>query len=96
MKKLLIAAALLGGLYFAFGRNKEGQEATVDKGFAVSMENDPNGGVYIVIGGKKYGVSSEAAFIAYGYMVPQIVSKSELDAIPDGGFIAANGAVVRN
>lgn len=97
------AVALLGVIYYAMKKKKDSVDTT---GMATTMvevapysiqwKDDPTGAVYIVENGKKYAFMSEKAFVAYGYSVPKLVTKEELDAIPNAGFVDESGKVINN
>jgi len=59
----------------------------------VQWKDDPTHGIYVKIDGKKYAFASEKAFQNYGYSVPKLITKAELDAIPNGGFVDDTGKV---
>jgi cytoskeletal protein RodZ len=62
----------------------------------VQWKEDPTHGIYVKIDGKKYAFASEKAFQNYGYSVPKLITKAELDAIPNGGFVDDTGKVIKS
>jgi hypothetical protein len=97
------AVALLGVVYYAMKKKKD-SVSTIDMAttmvevapYSIQWKDDPTGGVYIVENGKKYAFISEKAFVNYGYSVPKLVTKEELDAIPSSGFVDESGKVIKN
>ena len=56
---------------------------------------DPTGAIYLVLEGKKYGFISGDAWRAYGTPSPKTITKAELDAIPNGGYVFTDGKVIK-
>jgi len=114
-KKILIGGLVIVGAlaYFYFDKKKKEKEALlsgttgtgydtavlVKNNYAVSLKDDTQGSVWIVIDGKKYEVGGTQALIDYGFdpaKYPyEVLSKSELDAIPTGGYITEKRVIVR-
>lgn len=104
MKNLAIGLAGIGIIYFVFFHKKGDDkkiftggviEDPADKGFTIKDPTDPTGAVFVVLNGKRYGFSSEQAFVNYGYSQPQILTKKEVEAFPSGGWVNADGRVIQ-
>jgi hypothetical protein len=109
-KKVLVGGLVLLGIvgyFFLFKKKKvteidlpstaETPTASIEDNYAVTLGSvDPTGGVWLVLGGKKYGFISETAWTTYGYTVPKVITKEALDLIPDGGFVDNEGKIVKS
>jgi hypothetical protein len=109
-KKFLIAGLVLAGVVVAVLYAKKKQkdlttattnletatEPMAKDNFTVSLgSTDPTGAVFLILGGKSHPFLSEKAFTNYGYTVPTIITKSELETYPSGGFVNEEGKVIQ-
>jgi hypothetical protein len=100
------ALVVLGVAYYAMKKKKglvipssDVPAVLAKNNYPVSLKDDTQGGVWIIIDGKKYEVGGTQALIDYGFdpaKYPyEVLSKSELDAIPSGGYITEKRVIVR-
>jgi hypothetical protein len=78
------------------GNITTGSTTPKEDNYAVTLGKvDPTGAVYLVLGEKKYPFISEKAWVAYGYSAPKTITKAQLDAIANGGFVNNDGKIVK-
>jgi hypothetical protein len=108
-KKVLLGVAvlaLLGVGYFMMKKKKElGSSSSLipvvlaKDNYPVSLANDTNGSVWIVIGGQRYAVNGTQALIDYGLDPAKypytVLSKEALELMPEVGSIEQKGKVVK-
>lgn len=108
-KKLLLGVGVLVvglGVYFFMTRKKttitddevlgtDLGQSIIEDGTTITLgEIDPSNAVFVVLGGKRYGIVSEEAFKNYGYKAPIVIEKAVFDTLPDAGFVNESGKVI--
>jgi hypothetical protein len=99
----VVSVVLVGAMYMRFKKGKKtvatmpALSENMPDNFTVKLSTtaDPTGATYLILGGKKFGFSSQEAFSNYGYTVPKIITKAELDLYPSGGFVDKTGKVIK-
>jgi len=100
------AVVVLGVAYYAMKKKKGLGSPSSDvpavlakNNYPVSLKDDPQGSVWMVIDGKKYGIGGSQALVDYGLDPAKfpytVLSQSELDLIPVGGTITEKGVVIK-
>jgi hypothetical protein len=106
-KKLIALGVLVVGFaVFMFLQSKKKKNETLTpadappilrNNYTVTLGSvDPTGAVFVILDGKKYPFVSEKAFVNYGYKVPDVITKEELDSFTTGGFVSEDGKVIKS